>query len=253
MPNRLLDLDGETDLVDVTYDDDPAAKWTIGFELQNSASASTLTTQDPCSKQSSLLAGAINASPKVYIVSAFAAAVSARRNVRCAIGEELEIVQSLLVNGGVTSAVESALWFGVSGWDPNLQPSLANSDVATATNVPTSIPDTLANVVNRYSALTAIQDYVIHLGVKAALELSALGYAYSMGASGQLFLRATGAPIVVSPYYPSAGVALTGPLEIFVGVPDAWQVYDSLLNRTNINGNQLIALAFDPSTAVLAA
>lgn len=251
MPNRLLDLDGTTDLVDVTFDDDPAAKWTIGFQLQAAASASTMTTQDPCSQQSTLLAGAINASPKVYTVTAFAAAVSARRNVRCAIGEEMEIVQSLLLNGGVTSAAESALWFGVKGWDPSVAPSLASTDTQTAAIAP-SIADTLANVISKYSALTAIQDYVLHLGIKSALDLSALGYAYNTDAEGQLRLRATNAPIVVSPYYPTSGVALTGPLQVFVGVPDAWQVYSTLDNRTNINGNQLIALAFDPSTSVLA-
>lgn len=251
MANRLFDLDGTTELVDVEYDDDPSAKWTIGFDLQAAAAATVLTVADPCTVQSALIAGAPNASPKVYTVRATAAAVSARRNVRCAMGIELEIVQGLLANGGSTSAAEWTLWNGDTAWDPNIVPSLQNTDVHTA-SAGSSVSDTLANVINAYSGITVLQDYVVHLGIKAALELSAQGFAYNTDMNGQLRIRATNAPIVVSPYYPAAGVALTGPLRVYIGPPDAYQVYDSLLNRTNINGNQLIAIAFDPSTAVRA-
>lgn len=251
MTNRLFDSD---DYVDVEYQPENGT-WTHGFDLQAATAASVLAVAaDPCSSYlSEQVAGTPNASPKVYTVHAFAANVSARRNLRCANGEEYEMVLALLANGGAVSAAEYALWNGIGGWDANVQPSLHNNDVQTA-SVGANVAETLANVVTAYSALTALQFYVIHLGVKSALDLSALGYAYTTDpASGTLRLRAVDMPIVVSPYYPPAGVALTGPIKINVGPADAFQVYDVDLNRTNISGFQMLSLAFDPSTAVRAA
>lgn len=242
MANRLFDL-----VPPVVVPDEPRKR-----DLQAATAASMLAVVDPCEVTSQLVAGIPNASPKVYTISAFAAEVSARRNVRCSNGEELQMVEELLAGGGSVSAAEYTLWNGISEWDPNVAPSLQNVDVATAATG-TTVAGTLANVINAYSALTVLQSYIIHLGIGAALELSALGYAYAVDQDGQLVIRATGAPVVVSPYYPSDGVALTGSrIDIEVGPPQAFQTYDSLLNRTNITGLQLLSISFDPSTSVRA-
>lgn len=252
MVNRLIDLQGNG-LVDVVDDPDPLAKWTIGYDLQAATAAATLATLDPCSEQSQVIAGPTDpsTSPKVYQITSFAAEVSARRNVRCAIGEELILVTALLAAGGTTSACEYVLWHGQPGWDNNLAPSLQNVDVQTV-SASASVQDTLASVLNAYSALTALQGHVIHLGLKSALDLSATGYAYGTDVSGELRLRATGAPIVVSPYYPPTGIALTGPIKVVYGPIQAFQTYDVNINRTNIAGNRLAVIEFDPSTSVRA-
>lgn len=249
MVNRLTEID---ELVDVSVSD---GHWSIGFDLQASTADSMLGVADPCSETSTLVAGqggAQNGRTRVYFIQAFSAVVSARRNVRCANGEELEMVQLLLANGGTTGALEYALWNGVNTWDPNLQPSLQNNDVQTVAKG-SSVADSVAAVINKYSTLTVLDQYIVHLGIQAALELSAAGYAYNVDTAGNLRVRATMAPIVVSPYYPSSGVAVTGPIAVNISETiNAFQNYDYNLNRTNIQGNQTCALAFDPGTSVRA-
>lgn len=247
MTNRLFD---GGDLVEVAYGD---GGWTRGFDLQAATAATVMTIIDPCSEAPQYVAGTPNASPNVYHVTAFSAEVSARRNVRCAIGEELDIVQGLLTAGGSVGAAEYALWNGSPGWDPNVAPSLQNADIKTVSATSGNVAETLASVIVAYSDLTVLNGYVLHLGIKAALDLSAQGYTYSIDVMGNLRLRATDAPIVVSPYYPAAGVAITGPIEINVGDVQAFQTYDAgRQNRTNITGFQLMTVAFDPSTSVRA-
>lgn len=244
MANRLFDT---PDLVEVEYGD---GMWTIGFDLQATRGAVTLQIQDPCTSVGAYIAGARDASsPNVYTITAFAATMSARRNLRCASGEELSIISQLLADGGAVGAAEYGLWHGAPGWDPNVAPSLMNNDVHTV-SAGATVADSIGVAITAYSTLTAYPYYVVHLGVDAAIDLSALGYTETIDQAGQLRLRATGAPIVVSPYYPPSGIALTGPLFIHVGEPSAYQAFDYQTNRTNIVGYQLIAEAFDPSTSV---
>lgn len=246
MANRLFDA---PDFVEVVPGD---GMWSIGFDLQASTAATTLLVQDPCSETGTFVAGAADASsPKVYTITAFSATVSARRNIRCSLDTDLEMVSKLLQAGGAVSAAEYVLWNGMSAWDPNAQPSLHNNDVQTSTTA-ASIADTISNAIVKYSQLTVLPDYIVHLGVDAAIDLSALGYTETIDASGQLRLRATGAPIVVSPNYPASGVAVTGPIVVNIGEIAAYQAFDFHTNRTNILAYQLIALAFDPSTSIRA-
>lgn len=244
MANRLFDA---PDLVEVQYGDGP---WTIGFQLQATRAAMELMVQDPCTEVATYVSGSKNPSaPLVYNIQTFSAVVSARRNLRCANGEELEIVTELLQEGGLISAAEYGLWNGLSSWDPNLNPSIHANDVITV-SAGSSVADSISNAIVAYSTATVFPDYIVHLGVDAAIDLSALGYTETVDQSGQLRLRATGAPIVVSPNYPASGIAVTPPLLINIGDPTAYQVYDYKLNRTNIVGYQLIAIAFDPSTTI---
>lgn len=246
MANRLFDT---PDLVDVEYGD---GMWTIGFDLQAARGAATLLVQDPCAETGTYVAGAADASlPKVYTIKAFSATVSARRNNRCALGFELDLVTELLQDGGTQQATEFVLWNGVSAWNPNIQPSLQNNDVTTVSKGST-IADTVALIIDQYSTLTVLKDYVVHLGVQAALDLSAQGYTETIDQAGQLRVKATGAPIVVSPSYPLLGAAVTGPILVQIGDPTAYQAFDYNLNRTNILGYQIIAISFDPSTSVRA-
>lgn len=246
MANRLFDT---PDLVDVEYGD---GMWTIGYDLQAARGAITLLVQDPCAETGTYVAGAPNASsPNVYTIQAFSATVSARRNNRCALGFELELATELLQDGGATQAAEYVLWNGLSAWSTAAQPSLQNTDVIPVA-AGSAIQDTIAKCIDQYSTLTVLKDYVVHLGIQAALDLSAQGYTETIDQSGQLRVKATGAPIVVSPSYPLSGVAVTGPILIQLNEIAAYQAFDYNLNRTNIVGYQLIAIAFDPSTSVRA-
>lgn len=250
MANRLFDT---PELVDVERDlPGETGMWTIGFDLQAASSAVTLYVQDPCSETPTYVAGATDASsPKVYIITSFSATVSARRNNRCALGIELELVSELLAEGGTEGAAEYVLWNGISTWDPNAQPSLQNNDVITVARQ-ALIQDTVSFAVSKYATLTVVDDYVVHLGVQAAMDLSAQGYTETIDQFGQLRIKATGAPIVVSPYYPTLGVAVTGPLKVLIANPSAYQTYSAYNNRTNIVGYQPLAIAFDPSSSVRA-
>lgn len=254
MPSRLLDLQGHP-LFRYDQEAGRTSQWSaVPRDYADPTDAMMLAVSDVCSPgaNAAYVAGSNPAdNPKVYKISAFAAEVSARRHVRCASGEEVLIVAALLAGGGTTSAAEHALWYGVPGWDNNLAPSLQNTDVATVAAGSTPAA-TLANVINKYSQLTAAQGYIVHLGVGIALDLAAQGYMYNVDQEGQLVIRATGAPVVVSPYYPTAGAALTGGLTLHASGIEALQGYDSLSNRVNIVGDQILALDFDPSTSVRA-
>lgn len=245
MANRLFDA---PDFVEVDGPED--GMWSVGFDLQAATAATTLLVQDPCTETGTFVAGAADASsPKVYTITAFAATVSARRNIRCSLDTDLAMVSGLLASSGTVSSAEYVLWNGMSAWDPNVQPSLHNNDVSVI-SPSASIADTISAAIVKYSTITVLKDYVVHLGVDAAIDLSALGYTETIDQSGQLRLRATGAPIVVSPNYPASGVAVTGPIDIKLGEIAAYQAFDFHTNRTNVVAYQLIAIAFDPSTSI---
>lgn len=247
MANRLFDA---PDLISVIPGD---GMWSAQpVDLTASRAATTMLVQDPCSETGQFVAGSASGTgPNVYNIQAFSTTVSARRNVRCDEGFGLTLVLDLLENGGTTSAAEYVLWNGISAWNTALNPSLQNTDV-TVVSKGATVADSIAAVIDEYSALTVYSEYVIHLGVQSALDLSAQGYTETIDQQGQLRVKATGAPIVTSPYYPATGVGLTGPIEVRVGDPTAYQAWDYKLNRTNIVGYQLISLFFDPSTSVRA-
>lgn len=258
MSNRIVDLaqDPATNLIEINDSADGNTRWSIGFDLQASSADAMLGVADPCSEYSTLVAGKQgqqNGSTRVYHIKAFSAVVSARRNNMCANGEELTMVQELLANGGLTSALEYALWNGINVWDPAIQPSLQNNDVLTVSAVANNPAETLAAALIKYAQTTPLQGNVVHLGLKAAFDLTAAGYAYNLTPGGILRIRATDSPVVVSPYYPTAGIAVTGPIEINTGAGiNAWQTYSAYDNRTNISGDTLATIAFDPGTSVRA-
>lgn len=249
MANRLFDA---PDLVTVEFGDGP---WSaLGYDLQATRAAMELMVQDPCSEAAQYVAGSRNPSePNVYHINAFSATVSARRNNRCALGIELEIIADLFAgdSGATLSAAEFTLWNGIASWNPNLQPSLAFCNDVFQQAPGTSVADSIGLAIASYSQLTVVPEYIVHLGVDSAVDLSALGYTETIDASGQLRLRATGAPIVVSPYYPSGGIGITGPVLVNVGEVAAYQAYSAYNNRTNIVGYQILAVGFDPSTSVI--
>lgn len=262
MSNRLLDPNEMVTVVTTSTDDrignsepvvDPNQRWTIGHDLPDASGAYSLAVSDTCDPTNAhLVAGTADINPLVYTVKSFGALVQAKRNIRCANGEEQEIVRRLLDDGGVESAAEYALWNGIPGWDNAVQPSLSNIDVATV-GASAQAPDSLASAIIRRHQLTVAKRYLIHLGVKTALDLSAVGQIYLDGPDpikNQLRIRAVDAPIVVSPYYPANGIAITGPVVVRVSSPNAWQTWDYTHNKTLIDGFRLIEIDFDPSTSV---
>lgn len=266
MSNRITDaneliavlVDNPGDAQDVTGGAivDPELKWGLGHDLSDASGSYALIVRDDCdTSQNHTLAGTVDLAPKVYTVKPFAAEVQAKRNIYCANGEEYETVGKLLGEGGIDAATEYALWFGAPGWDTSIRPFLLNTDVPTVATA-AAPADTLAAAIIKRAQLTIAKDYIVHLGIKSALDLSATGYAYADGpdpVKNTLRIRAVDAPIVVSPYYPDTAIAVTGPLVVRVAHVSAWQQYDYTLNKTAIQGYRLIEIDFNPSTAVRAA
>lgn len=234
----------------------PDERWTIGHDLPDASGAFSLEVSDTCdpADDSQLVAGTVGASPLMYTVKSFGAVVGADRPIRCANGEEEQIVRALLDDGGIDAAAEYALWNGIPGWDPNTQPYLNNVDVQTV-GVSATPADTLAAAIQKRSQLTVSKRYIVHIGIKTALDLSSTGQVYLDGPDpikNSLRIRAVDAPVVVSPYYPVSGIAITGPVIVRVTGPTSYQQWDYSLNKTAIRGFRLLEIDFDPSTAVRA-
>ena len=262
MSNRLLDPNELVTVVTASADDrignadpivDPSQRWTIGHDLPDASGAFSLSVEDNCDPtQATLIAGQQDTNPLVYHVKSFGAMVGAKRNIRCANGEEDEIVRRLLDDGGVDAAAEYALWNGIPGWDNSVQPFLTNVDVATV-GASATPADSLAGAIIRRHQLTVAKRYVVHLGIKAAMDLSATGNVYLDGTDpvkNSLRIRAVDAPLVVSPYYPASAIAVTGPIVVRVGTPVGFEQWDYTTNKQLIRGFRILEIDFDPSTAV---
>lgn len=257
MSNRLFQSDGVR--VIPSTDSDPRYRF-IDRDIQ-SRSAVGLDVTDYCvSTNTSHVAGpSTEVNNGVYSVIPFGAVASEYRNIRCTQGEELQYAAELMTQGGSVSAAEFALWNAIPAWDNTIRPSLQNTDVSTISvaSLPASAAapsDILASLMIRRASLTPLDDGIVHLGIGAAMALAGTGQIYADGGDvdAQVRIRATDNPVVISPYYPIRGYAMTGPIVVVLDEVSGYQTYDISQNRTRIRANQLITIVFDPSTSVRA-
>jgi hypothetical protein len=80
---------------------------------------------------------------------------------------------------------------------------------------------------------------IVHLGLGAALSITDL---YSLDALGFKY--------VVSPGYPTDGIAVTGPIVVRLGSVEILKSHDEKINRSYVSGTRLVAVEFDPCLAV---
>jgi hypothetical protein len=224
----------------------------VPYDEQYDAAARPLIVQDVCTRaNTALVAGSTSDVAVVYTIRPFGAMVSAMRPNRCVIGEFPDFDASLESDLRLDSerAAAYVLWNGIPGWT-SAQPFMASSDVVTS-GTGATIQETVAKVLDLFYAGEVGKRPILHMGQTAAMQLSAGSAMSPDAASSEYHLVMDGTPIVVSPHYPTARVAATGPVKVRrtktgVLVP----AYDYQLNRTYFTTEMIMAVEFDASIAV---
>lgn len=224
--------------------------WTQGYDVEVVRCAATLTAVDVCAPNSaSLVAGSTTASggtAPVYRIRSFAAEISAKRPTYCSDPEAAQIIADLLEEQSERVAAY-VLWNGiggVNGWGA-ANAYLLNSDVNVATAA-ANLTDTIGAAYAKYAGgIVNFDESILHLGLTAALEASALNMLTEGGR-----VKATGGKYVISESYPTGGIAITGPIKIKMGSTEALQAYNIQVNRTEVQGNRLMAVEFEPCISV---
>lgn len=225
----------------------------VPHDEQYDAGGRALIVQDVCTRANvAVVAGHTGTPAVVYTIRPFGAMVSALRPNRCVPGEFPDYEASLHADLKMDAerAAAYTLWNGIPGWT-SAQPFMLNSDVATATSA--SVQLTAANVLKTFYAGQVGQRAVLHMGLGAAMALSA-GNAMSPSAkSSEFYLTMDGTPIVVAAEYPIDGVAATGPVRVRRSdIADLVPAYDYATNRTYFTTDVVLAVEFDASIAVRA-
>jgi hypothetical protein len=227
----------------------------VPYDEQYDDAARPLIVQDVCTRANvALVAGSTSDVAVVYTIRPFGAMVSAQRPNRCVLGEFPDFDAALESDLKLDSerAASYVLWNGIPGWT-GAQPTMVNSDVAVS-GTGTTIQETVAKVLDLFYAGEVGKRPILHMGETAAMQLSAGSAMSPEAASSEYHLVMDGTAIVVSPHYPTAGVAATGPIKVRrtrtgVLVP----AYDYTLNRTYFTTEMIMAVEFDASIAVRAA
>lgn len=226
-------------LLDVAKVDVGDGDWTASYLSESLGCAVSAWLADPCDPTPDLISGTDGVDPSAYLIRSFAAIVKMSRTNRCAEGRELEWVRSSMEEA-TEFAVAKVFWEGL----PSLEVSLAADDVQSAA-AGANVAASVAAALLKFGQESPGVEPILHLGIGAALSIGDL-----LNDEGNLKI---GVRVATSPGYPTAGIAVTGPILIHLGQIEAVQVYDRDVNRTNIEANRLGAIDFDPCVAVLVA
>jgi len=224
----------------------------LPYDEQYDAGGRALIVQDVCTRANvALVAGSTGLPAVVYTIRPFGAMVSALRPNRCVPGDFPDYEASLHADLKLDAerAAAYTLWNGIPGWT-TAQPFLASSDV-TAVSSSTSVQDLTASVLDQFYLIQVGQRPVLHMGLRAAMQLSAGNAMSPTPKSSEFYLTSDGTPIVVAAEYPISQVAATGPVKVRrSGIADLVPAYDASINRTYFTTDMVLAVEFDASIAV---
>lgn len=232
---------------------DGDGQWSgVPYDEQYDAGARPLIVQDVCNRaNTALVAGSTSATAVVYTIRPFGAMVSASRPNRCVPGEFPDYEASLRADlkNDAERAAAYVLWNGIPGWT-SAQPFLTNSDVTSLAGA-TAVQDVVAAVLRQFYAGEVGQKPILHMGFRAAMQLSSGNAMSPSPQSSEFYLLMDGTPIVVSDQYPTSGVAATGPVRVRrSNLADLVPAYDYGQNRTSFQSELILAVEFDASIAV---
>lgn len=180
------------------------------------------------------------ARPDALLLEPFALTVQMVRNNRCSDPADMVTVLEG-IEAATEQAVARALWYawdGAGGWTDN--PFITDSAVHTVNAGTDAIASIGAAAVAYGERGAQIAHPVMHLGMEVAQRV-----ARPIGVGVFEDYR-----VVVSPAYPADGIAITGPVEIWIGSVQELRGYDHEQNRTSFEATRLAMLSFDPYTAV---
>lgn len=224
----------------------------VPYDEPFDAGGRALIVQDVCTRANvAVVAGHTGTPAVVYTIRPFGAMVSASRPNRCVPGEFPDYEASLHADlkQDAERAAAYTLWNGIPGWT-SAQPFMLNSDVVSQ-SAATPVQDVVAAVLNAFYAGQVGQKAVLHMGFRAAMQLSSGNAMSPSPQSSEFYLLMDGTPIVVSPDYPTSGVGATGPIKVRrSNIGDLVPAYDYATNRTSFTTDMVLAVEFDASIAV---
>lgn len=238
------------DVAEVLDGDGP---WSgVPYDEQYDSGSRPLIVQDVCTRANvARVAGSLGNPAVVYTIRPFGAMVSAFRPNRCVIGDFPDFDASLHADlkSDAQRAAAYTLWNGIPGWT-SAQPFMTSSDVVDVGSSLT-VQDVVAKVLDQFYDGEVGEHAVLHMGLRAAMLLSAGNAMSPTPQSGEFFLTMDGTPIVVAPEYPISQVGATGPIVVRRSdVADLVPAYDYSLNRTYFTTDMVLAVEFDASIAV---
>jgi hypothetical protein len=224
----------------------------VPYDEAYDAGGRALIVQDVCTRANvAVVAGSTGAPAVVYTIRPFGAMVSALRPNRCVPGEFPDYEASLHADLKLDAerAAAYVLWNGIPAWT-SAQPFLLNSDVvAPAAGSP--VQDVVATVLDQFYLGQVGMRPTLHMGLRAAMQLSAGNAMSPTPKSSEFYLTMDGTPIVVAAEYPINGVAATGPVKVRRSdIADLVPAYDYATNRTYFTTDVVLAVEFDASIAV---
>lgn len=169
--------------------------------------------------------------PSGYGVTTFGVTVDLKQPVMCRTSDPDKAVRDG-VDAEFDTAMGRALWYGVG----NSQVWFGHPSATVAAD--------LGAALQAFYDRTVGVDPVIHMGVSAALSESTKMVNGRYAAFPEV-------PIVVNPGYPTAGVAVSGPIEYWRGEIENIQVHNVRINRETTAATMLAAVMVDPCTVVV--
>jgi hypothetical protein len=186
--------------------------------------------------------GDIDESGFGYLALPFAIAARQKFPVRCEPGDgPRELIAAF--DQATEHLVGQVLWFGDSNWadgsggDQFNQLFLTSGAVATSAldvDPKTAVAELLSDAFEAHPDLNP----VLHLGMGAALQLG-------------LDVGVLNVPYVVNPAYPIDGIAVTGPIQIYIGSIQNLTHEQWTVNRRYAEGTRMGLIQFDPCLARL--
>lgn len=212
-------------------------RWTSGLTVEGLQCSLTSSVGAVCLPSPIGLIGGVGGEgqPTGYPISVFGIIAQLARPTMCQTTDPEGAVRKA-VEDEADKAIGRALWYGTgeaSMW--------LGADGATSVAADAGIGVMLKTFYDK----TVGVDPVIHLGYGVADDLSP-----KLNPDGR-FSAFPEVPVVINAGYPVDGVAITGPIEAWVGSIEQTQVHNTRINREYTEATALGAVAFDPCAVVI--
>lgn len=214
-------------------------QWSSGYDQEESGCGLVVRVAEVCAPTFQAVIGDLTGEPNLLQVNAFSIDAALARSVRCALDQDLRRTSDTLKEGeehAIAHVFENGI---VPGWT---SPHLNHVDVETVeVQKDDTTRDRIGKVLERYYAKSTMKP-LVHVGLGTLLDL--------ITGSGTNYLDLLDVETVYSPGYSHDLLALTGPVKVLIGSAETVQVYDTSLNRTEIQATEVAAVDFDVCHAV---
>ena len=221
-------------LLDVAAVHRGSGRWTSGLSVEGLQCALTSSVATPCLPPPAGHIGGRggNGAPTGYPLSVFAVVAQLTQPTMCRTSDPNEALRQA-VGAEADKAAGSALWFGTG-----------NAAMWMGAPGSTIVSGGVAELLDAFYAQTVGVDPVIHMGLKSALAQGGLN-------KDGRFKALPDIPVVVNPSYPIEGIAVTGPVEVWIGDAEITQTHDVRVTREFTEATALAAVALDPCAVVI--